>query len=45
MFSYFFILYVFVKWYDNTVLHYIPEYTTDDYCNIRFGMIAQYYTV
>ena len=38
------ILYYIVTWYDSTVIHYVAEYTTTDNCNIRFGMIALYYT-
>ena len=40
----YFILYYIVIWYDSTVLDCLAEYTTTNYCIIRFGMIAQYYT-
>ena len=39
---YFFILYVIIIWCDSTVCHCIAEYTTNDYCNVWFGMIVQY---
>ena len=42
--SYFFILYYIVTQYDGTVLHCLAEYTGTKYCNIKHGMIAQYYT-
>ena len=37
------VLYYVVAWNDSTVLHCLAEYTAIDDCNIRFGMMAQFY--